>query len=780
MTMTKHRPGPTLALLALLAAISISCADGAITVPIGGPLKAVPRVWLKKIGDTLDILQFPDNITIDNNRPASAIAVEWLSPQWQTSFNGVTFTTEVHAPALTLATPTWRFALTNLPFQKPCSCGCTAGTSPDPNYCQPCVDAADQIDPPPENNILGIYNGFHNSMYTNIHTHGLKVDVDLDNLTAFDPCEPAIESAGLDLCSIPEGNFTMNDFAGTPTAAVDCPIFSENVYASVVSGASKARNTYILPAQVPGVHWLFAPKTMTGHFMDYNGIRDWRDWNNGHDDADVYTKKNAWRQYMRDYDADNVQNVANNVGLDWVALNGAIQPTLTLTEKKYSRWQMVNTMTMKWLELTIAPLPTPNGDGTATVRLLTPRPRLTARCGCCPTTGVYLEHIPRLPKTSSDGNVTIFNDIILGNGTRADVLVKCNTTDRYGFYSGAGPLSTVPECLATHCELFGSEINENGARISPRVAGLTGNSYFDGADIFPTLLAVIEVEELCGGDGGGIGGGMGGGSEPLRDSVPDDIPACAMPTPCSPYMSHYYCTAPGTLANATEQGQEEKEVTPAVAAPTPVAPTPVPVPAPAAPSRAMFPPPPSPPPPPPRQCILDPELSDEMCRTRLELFSYTDYPNWVADPALEQTSSPTVCLTQGSAQDWNYSGFAFHPIHLHETPVRFNIKPKDVVSTDFFTTVFPPVPVDFDTMSISVLKNITVQYLTAYNSLQNSTSMDIVGNCADRYSVAHCHVLAHEDEGCMVVVWWKCPTVDVPTCAIQTQCVYTDTPGLLI
>ncbi|KAG1661184.1 hypothetical protein FOA52_005990 [Chlamydomonas sp. UWO 241] len=805
----------------------------------------------------------PARAQINNNRPtpSTPVAVEWLSPQWQTSFEGVTFPLDVFAPALTLATPTWRFTLKNdLPFQRSCACGL----------------AANQTDPPRKNNILGIYNGFHNLMYTNIYTHGLKVDVGVDNLTAFDPCEPVVG----DLCAAPN----MFD-----TSDVKCDIFSDNVYATVVSGGSVATNTYILPTQCPGVHWyhhhqhgsvayltptssgvlvvpdmhpcqLFAPKTLTGHYTDYNGIRDWRDWNDGHDDADVYTKKNAWRQtmlwdnkvkgewddmmewnrddmskcvkfdgcepedanvcstfqsvigrlpnfspksdiltftglYFRifnstdnstggtqadppsddtlpflacnalppdplicprgDYDAGNVQNVANNVGLDWVALNGAIQPTLTLTAKKYSRWQMVNTMTMKWLDLTIAPLPTPNGDGTDTVDTTAPT---DCKMWLLSHDGVYLEHIPRLPQTSTDGGLTIFNDIILGTGNRADVLVKCNTTGRYGLYSGAGPLSTVPECLATHCELFGSEINENGARVTPLVAGATGNSYFDGAEIFPALLAVIEVEE-CGGESAVfrrelLQGSKKDSSKDKKDDKKKDD-------------------------KKKDDKKKKKEDNKKKQPPSPPPPSP-----------------PAPSPPPPRQCIPDPELSDEMCRTRLELFSYTDYPNWGFDAPPGQPNGAgatqeqcvnmfnldagAACNVNGQLFAWNETrlraGLELQRLCIPPDPpardaVRFNIKPvciegapNNLVSNfweagDFWDTVFIP--------TCTNEKDIT------------TLSADLVGNCTDRYRVAHCHVLAHEDEGCMVVVWWKCPTTGNLTCPFETQCVYSDTPGLI-
>jgi hypothetical protein len=71
---------------------------------------------------------------------------------------------------------------------------------------------------------------------------------------------------------------------------------------------------------------------------------------------------------------------------------------------------------------------------------------------------------------------------------------------------------------------------------------------------------------------------------------------------------------------------------------------------------------------------------------------------------------------------------------------------RDVVGTDFFATAFPPVPVDFNTTKIHLLKDITKAYLTTYNTLQTLPSADLVGKCTDRFSVIHCHVLAHVSE----------------------------------
>lgn len=45
-------------------------------------------------------------------------------------------------------------------------------------------------------------------------------------------------------------------------------------------------------------------------------------------------------------------------------------------------------------------------------------------------------------------------------------------------------------------------------------------------------------------------------------------------------------------------------------------------------------------------------------------------------------SFPAICQTQGYAQRWNYSGFGFHPIHLHETHVRLLSQPKCLAAAE--------------------------------------------------------------------------------------------------
>jgi hypothetical protein len=74
--------------------------------------------------------------------------------------------------------------------------------------------------------------------------------VGLDDLFDFDPCKSEYGGTGA-LCALPEG-------APFDSSFVNCAIFSDNNYPSVIPGGSKATNTYITPSQSPGIHWASA------------------------------------------------------------------------------------------------------------------------------------------------------------------------------------------------------------------------------------------------------------------------------------------------------------------------------------------------------------------------------------------------------------------------------------------------------------------------------------------------------------------------------------------
>ncbi|KAG2431909.1 hypothetical protein HXX76_009400 [Chlamydomonas incerta] len=212
-----------------------------------------------------------------------------------------------------------------------------------------------------------------------------------------------------------------------------------------------------------------------------------------------------------------VPRYTNTAGRDWGLVNGAFQPTISITEKTYARWQLLNTMTMKWLDLTIqqvdekdgslqladcdffllardgVPLPViprklrsnpapANGTGSRT-----PPPAGGRRPRSPPPPGErrgYETHHGRSPH----GRRGAVSDLILGPANRADVLVKCNKPGTYVLASGAGPFHTnYNACKATHCECFGDP-PANGATALP------ANNLYGGRELSAAVLAVIEVK----------------------------------------------------------------------------------------------------------------------------------------------------------------------------------------------------------------------------------------------------------------------------------------------
>jgi hypothetical protein len=119
--------------------------------------------------------------------------------------------------------------------------------------------------------------------------------------------------------------------------------------------------------------------------------------------------------------------------------------------------------------------------------------------------GVPLCAPPRAPQARSRRPLITITATITASAShapkaRALTTTSCpparlrSTPGQRGLYSGAGPLSTLTQCKATHCELFGSFINEGGNTTESRQ---TGNSYYDGFALTPALLAVIEASPPC-------------------------------------------------------------------------------------------------------------------------------------------------------------------------------------------------------------------------------------------------------------------------------------------
>ncbi|KAG2422368.1 hypothetical protein HXX76_016093 [Chlamydomonas incerta] len=168
---------------------------------------------------------------------------------------------------------------------------------------------------------------------------------------------------------------------------------------------------------------------------------------------------------------------SNAAGRDWGLVNGAFQPTITLTDNTYARWQLLNTMTMKWLDLTFQ-------------QVLADGSMQPADCSIwlLGRDAVPLPLLPRRLQSKPAGAATAASDLILAPGNRADVLVKCNTPGTYVLTSGAGPFHTnYDACQATHCECFGD--------VAPASFGLprSANNLYGGRELGAAVLAVVKV-----------------------------------------------------------------------------------------------------------------------------------------------------------------------------------------------------------------------------------------------------------------------------------------------
>ncbi|KAG2454995.1 hypothetical protein HYH02_000820 [Chlamydomonas schloesseri] len=375
-----------------------------------------------------------------------------------------------------------------------------------------------------------------------------------------------------------------------------------------------------------------------------------------------------------------VPRFSNPAGRDWALINGAFQPTVNIVEDTYTRWEILNTLTMKWLDLTIQEVQ-PDGN-------LRP-------ADCELRSG-------QQPAAGGDGDAGSsrrrpVSDLILGPANRADVLVKCRKPGTYVLASGAGPFHTnYDACKATHCECFG-DAPANGATARP------ANNLYGGLELDAAVLAVVEVSRRFPG-------------------VPPD-----------------------------------------------------------------------------------PDFRDGVCRSRLERFAYLDYESFPQPPVPQCFSfmnemnggfcsinsqlfpTATAYVEQGTQQVWRLRDTTFHPFHLHETPVRLAKLPACATSVtnnwaegDWLDSINLPVCQSgcpwleagsgggLCGSPVNVCDEVEVQWLASMFNMPNMPGRpdvcdgfrphpDAPPKCERRYSVFHCHILPHEDEGCIWPVEWFCP-----------------------
>ncbi|KAG2431380.1 hypothetical protein HYH02_013367 [Chlamydomonas schloesseri] len=160
-------------------------------------------------------------------------------------------------------------------------------------------------------------------------------------------------------------------------------------------------------------------------------------------------------------DGSSAPKYTNAAGRDWGLVNGAFQPTVTLVDSTYARWQLLNTMTMKWLDLTFQQV---QPDGSMT-------PAADCSIWLLGRDAVPLPLVPRRLRSQPPG-----------------AAAACNKPGTYVLASGAGPFHTNYDvCQATHCELFGD--------VPPDAFGLprSANNLYGGQELSAAVLAVVNV-----------------------------------------------------------------------------------------------------------------------------------------------------------------------------------------------------------------------------------------------------------------------------------------------
>eukprot|EP00198_Chlamydomonas_reinhardtii_P005805 XP_001695141.1 predicted protein [Chlamydomonas reinhardtii] len=646
---SRHRPPPL----------------ASITIPIRPPtLPLVPTVRLGP-GAAADIVMEPAELRLSLDAAALGAVAFAAAANGTNSAGGggsgrsleVTFTTprylvpggscpdSLQPPAIILDAVCDTFGLrvhNDLPFQGVITCPAVPGV-----------------------NAPQFVNGPHDLEWTNIHTHGLKVDpgaVSLDNI-----CEPGQPTAGFPNGATPSlsdyycnGNLFGDNVLANGRPLAGGATQHDYAYPGVAPGGAVLSYTYPLGPVVPGVGWyhphqhgsvgiqtptaaapLIVPESWlpgglselyqpardstraecsrltdilrsqpleTSTRLQFNGLWFRKTPDGGLDDDTIpFLGLAPGGEFVSPLLYDVLPNgtavprFTNTAGRDWGLVNGAFQPTISITEKTYARWQLLNTMTMKWLDLTIQQVDEKDGslkpadcdffllarDGVplpVIPRKLrsNPTPPAGGRRPCSPPRderrGYGPHHSRRLSTRDGhddghdghddddghgDGHERgAVSDLILGPANRADVLLKCNKPGTYVLASGAGPFHTnFNACKATHCECFGDP-PANGATALP------ANNLYGGRELSAAVLAVVEVKRRFRG-------------------VPPQ-----------------------------------------------------------------------------------PDFQDGVCRSQLQKFPYLDYAAF-PQPPVEQCFSFMNEMGGETVGVWTLRDITFHPFHLHETPVRF-------------------------------------------------------------------------------------------------------------
>ncbi|KAG2438861.1 hypothetical protein HXX76_005401 [Chlamydomonas incerta] len=427
-------------------------ANTQVSVPTapGNPLAQLPRVQLAAGGSASISMEAVDiKVSLD-----AAKSLSFTAPRYTVSGSGAAANSLLTAPALVLNGVCGGFSLTltnNLPFQ-----GMDPGATSAANTCEPSQPTA----------------GFKAKKATHAQYY----------------CDPKLSSD--QMCDVLGDNVFVNDRPKTPVAPGATLRYSytlggappgvawyhPHIHGSVGLQLPTAAGPIIIPESwLPGGinNTLYVPANGNPAFSDLISIMSsqplesstilridgfwFRKSADGTVDDDslpflglgLADRQNTTASPLL-YDVPSGGGTAapkfsNPAGRDWALVNGAFQPTITMTDKTYARWQVVNTMSMKWLDLTFQ-------------------------------------------QSKPAGAATFTSDLIMASGNRADVLVKCNKPGTYVLASGAGPFHTnYDACRTPHCELFGD--------VPPAASGLprSANNLYGGLELAAAVLAVVQV-----------------------------------------------------------------------------------------------------------------------------------------------------------------------------------------------------------------------------------------------------------------------------------------------
>lgn len=104
-----------------------------------------------------------------------------------------------------------------------------------------------------------------------------------------------------------------------------------------------------------------------------------------------------------------------------------------------------------------------------------------------------------------------------------------------------------------------------------------------------------------------------------------------------------------------------------------------------------------------------------------------------------------LLMPLGSVVEWQYWNITVHPMHLHVNPFQIVELPKNITAGTSYTSWFEEGDYQ-DTIVIPLL-----------SAAADYVGLRIQPGQFAGYSVLHCHLLQHEDKGCMKVVRWQCP-----------------------